>query len=115
MAESAEYAHSGSSKTSDVKNLSYMGQPLTTFTEIAVLHSYIISLLRDRSAEGSFFIAGEIFAFTTIEKTVGKTKGRERREKALSVTLYGEANIINYQEAVLLDIGLQKLRQVFKI
>ncbi len=108
--------YNGGSKISDVKGLSFMGQPIKRFSEIAVLHSHIISLLRDRSTEGDLIISGTTFNLRTIEKTMGKTKGHDRKEKALSITTPGATGrIISYQEAVLLDIGLHTLRQLFKV
>jgi len=108
--------HSGSSKEATVNYVFFWERPLKEFYEIAILHSHIISYLRDRSTEGNLIISGTTFNIRTIEKTMGKTKGHDRKEKALSITTSGTAGrIISYQEAVLLDIGLHKLRQLFKV
>ncbi len=108
--------HSGSSKEATVNYVFFWERPLKEFYEIAILHSHIISYLRDRSTEGNLIISGTTFNIRTIEKTMGKTKGHDRKEKALSIATSGSAaRIISYQEAVLLDIGLHKLRQLFKV
>ena len=101
--------------TDKLSNIRFLKHRVTYLDELTLLRGYVHSLLANRPVRGSLQLQNATIAFESVYKKYKELEKKTITEMSLRMSLSesGETHIINYAEAMSIDIGLQNCIRYF--
>lgn len=103
------------SASDKLSNIRFFGQRVTYLDELTLLRGYVHSLIANRPVQGSLQLQNATIAFESVYKKYKELERLKITETSLRISLIeqGKSHIINYAEAMAIDIGLQNCIRYF--